>query len=343
MPRPFTVLAPMQEVTDLPFWRTLAQCGGGADLAITEYFRVHIHSTLEKHILASILRNPTGRPVIAQLIGQDAGEMRRTAGELLNYEEVAGIDINLGCPAPVVCSKQAGGGLLRDRNKIDDLLGHLREVCGSRWFTVKTRVGFASESEFEELLAVFSRHQIDMLSVHGRTVKERYQTPVHTGAVRRAVEALSCPVVANGNVVDVATGRAYLEKTGAAGLMVGRGAIRNPWIFSQLRQSFAGEEVAEVRKRDLLRYLTLLWEETARARLEFKKDFDPGKHVQKMKRYLNYVVSGLGEDLEYRMKRCREQGELFALLRDHLDNEELMPALPPERSKLFCGFSRLLE
>ena len=57
--QPFSVLAPMQEVTDLPFWRTMAQCGGGADLFVTEYFRVHIHSTLEKDILASILDNPT--------------------------------------------------------------------------------------------------------------------------------------------------------------------------------------------------------------------------------------------------------------------------------------------
>ena len=71
LPQPFSVLAPMQEVTDLPFWRTLAQCGGGSDLYITEYFRVHIHSTLEKDILASVLKNPTGRPIIAQMIGQD--------------------------------------------------------------------------------------------------------------------------------------------------------------------------------------------------------------------------------------------------------------------------------
>ena len=161
--QPFSVLAPMQEVTDLPFWRTMAQCGGGADLFVTEYFRVHIHSTLEKDILASILDNPTGRPVIAQMIGRDIQEMRRTARQLLEHEEVAGVDINLGCPAPVVCSKQAGGGLLRDLERVDELLANLREECGERWFTVKTRVGFESEEEFSELLEVFGRHSIDML------------------------------------------------------------------------------------------------------------------------------------------------------------------------------------
>ncbi|MGJ8725733.1 MAG: tRNA dihydrouridine synthase [Roseibacillus sp.] len=343
LPQPFSVLAPMQEVTDLPFWRTLAQCGGGSDLYITEYFRVHIHSTIEKDILASILENPTGRPIIAQMIGQDVEEMRRTARQLLEHEEVAGVDINLGCPAPVVCSKQAGGGLLRDLEQVNRLLGGLREECGGRWFTVKTRVGFASEEEFGALLDVFSRHSIDMLSVHGRTVKERYQTPVHVDVVRSAVEKMSCPVVANGNVVDVATGLAYLERTGAAGVMIGRGAIRNPWIFSQLKQALAGVEVKEVLREELLRYVEILWEETARSRVDFGKVFDPKKHVHKMKRYLHYILAGLDEDLEFRMKRCREKDELFGLLNEFLDNQMVVPSLPPENSKLFCGFRDLMS
>ena len=342
LPQPFTVLAPMQEVTDLPFWRALAQCGGGSDLYITEYFRVHIHSTLEKHILASILQNPTGRPIIAQMIGQDVLEMRRTARQLLEHEEVAGVDINLGCPAPVVCSKQAGGGLLRDLEQVNRLLGGLREECGGRWFTVKTRVGFASEDEFGALLEVFSKHGIDMLSVHGRTVKERYQTPIHADVVKTAVDLLDCPVVANGNVVDVETGRAYLAQTGAAGLMVGRGAIRNPWIFSQLQESLAGKEVKQLRRRDVLNYIEILWEETARARVEFRKGFDERKHVHKMKRYLNYILAGFEDELVFQMKRSQEKGALFELLKTHLDSEELIAALPPEDSKLFCGFRELL-
>lgn len=342
LPPPFSVLAPMQEVTDLPFWRTMVQCGGGADLYITEYFRVHIHSNLEKHILASVLKNPTGRPIIAQMIGQDVGEMKRTARELLEYREVAGIDINLGCPAPVVCSKNAGGGLLRDREQIHRLLGELREACGERWFTVKTRVGFESEGEFEGLLEIFARHEIDMLSVHGRTVRERYQTPVHTEAVRAAVARLACPVIANGNVVDVATGLGYLQQTGAAGLMIGRGAIRNPWLFSQLRDSWVEKPVSPVLRRDLWHYFQVLWEETARARVELGKPFQEKKHVQKMKRYLNYILAGLGEDLEHQAKRMKEKGDLFALLREHLASEQEVPSLPPENSKLFCGFRELL-
>src|SRR5690606_15176404 len=170
---------------------------------------------------------PTGRPILAQMIGQDPDALVRMAKALLEHP-VAGIDLNLGCPAPVVCRKEAGGGLLRNLPKVDRLIGLLRDTIPGR-FTVKTRVGYDDASEFPLILDVFRRHAIDALVIHGRTVRERYATPVHPDCVRLAVESLPCPVIANGNVVDVPTGLGYLARSGAAGLMLGRGAIRNPW------------------------------------------------------------------------------------------------------------------
>src|ERR1019366_5420836 len=117
---PIPALAQMQEVTDLPFWRVMARCGG-ADVYWTEYFRVHADSRLEGWILESITQNPTGRPVVAQMIGNDVPALVRTAKELQQYP-VAAIDLNLGCPAPVVYRKCAGGGLLREPARIDAIL-----------------------------------------------------------------------------------------------------------------------------------------------------------------------------------------------------------------------------
>src|ERR1700761_8727044 len=167
--RPLLILAPMQDVTDLPFWRVMARYGG-PDVYYTEYFRVHRDSRPEKYILRSIDEIPTGRPVIAQMIGQDIDALRRTAGELQKHA-IAGIDLNLGCPAPIVCKKDAGGGLLRHPEKIDAILREVREAVHLR-FTVKTRVGFESHEEFPALLDIFRRHPIDALTVHGRTVRE---------------------------------------------------------------------------------------------------------------------------------------------------------------------------
>src|SRR5689334_13996644 len=152
---PLLALAPMQDVTDLPFWKLLAPYGG-ADVYFTEYFRVHATSTLDRHILRSITENPTGRPVVAQMIGNDIPSLVRSASELQRYP-IAAVDLNLGCPAPVVYRKCAGGGLLRNPKQVDAILGALREAVQIK-FTVKTRLGFDSPEVFSVLRPIFGRH-----------------------------------------------------------------------------------------------------------------------------------------------------------------------------------------
>ena len=327
----------MQDVTDLPFMRVMAQLGG-ADVYITEYFRVHIHSNLDPYILRSITENPTGCPIIAQLIGQDASELVRTVNLLKRYP-IAGIDLNLGCPAPVVCRKEAGGGLLRDPEKINELLGALRDACNDLLFTVKTRVGFESPDEFDNLLSVFKKHAINLLTIHGRTVRERYQTPVHPEKIRQAVEELPYPVIANGNVVNLPTGLAYLEETQAAGLMIGRGAIRNPWIFPQLHAAFLDKPIPVVTGKMVRAYIELLYEETARE----VPSFIEAKHIQKMKKYLIYISQGHVPEFEHTIRRVKTKEDFFGTCTEFLDHVQLAPDIPPENSKLFCGFSQFLH
>ncbi len=333
---PALFLAPMQDITDLPFMRVV-ETFGGPDFYVTEYFRVHIHSRLDPYLLRSITENATGKPVIAQMIGQDEDELVRTIHELKKHH-IAGVDINLGCPAPVVCRKDAGGGLLRNPQKIDLLLGAMRDACHDTRFTVKTRVGYESPDEFDDLLPIFAKHNIDLLTIHGRTVRERYQTPVHPERIAQAVAHLSCPVIANGNVINVATGLRYLEETHAAGLMIGRGAIRHPWIFSQLREAFTGKTITPTLNHQVLSYIELLYEETARERTQFIES----KHVQKMKKYLIFIVQGQPPELEHHIRRAKTKEEFFQICRDYLNNSEIVPDLPPENSKLFCGFSQFL-
>lgn len=333
--RPALVLAPMQDVTDVSFMRVIAR-RGAPDWFVTEYFRVHPVSRLERHVLRAITGNETGRPVFAQMIGSDAEALARTARELAAYP-IAGIDINLGCPAPIVCRKNAGGGLLRDRETLRRILGTLREAVAGV-FTVKTRVGYESPEEFGSLLESFRSFAIDGLTIHGRTVAERYQTPVHPEQVRQAVETMRCPVIANGNVVDVSTALAYHERTGAAGLMIGRGAIRNPWIFSQVTAAFEGRQIPAPTHRDLAGYIRELSDDLAS---ECGK-FDPLKHVQRMKKTLAYISHGLEGDFEHDMRRARTPEELDRAITRALDHDNPLPALPPAESKLFRGFSDLL-
>jgi len=315
---PVLSLAPMQDVTDLPFWRLMARYGG-ADLYFTEFFRVTPHYHPERSILRSITENPTGRPAVAQIIGNDLEAMARTA-KALEKHPVAAVDLNLGCPAPVVYRKCAGGGLLRDLPRVDELLGVLRAaITGS--FTVKTRLGFADPAEFDALLEVFSKHKLDLLTVHGRTVAEKYGPHVHLDRIAQAVRHLPFPVQANGNVTSAESAMETLRATGAAGLMIGRGAIRNPWIFQQIRDRLAGRDLKLPSGRDVLGYIVALYESACDA------DVPENAQVQKMKKYMNFLGNGLDRSAEFLhdIRRCSTRIEFFAICESHLDHDRPMP------------------
>jgi len=316
-----TALAPMQDVTDLPFWGLMTRYGG-PDLYFTEYFRIREGFKLEKPILKSITHNPTGKPAIAQVIGSHVPSLVKAAHELQQYP-VAAIDLNLGCPAPIVYRKCAGGGLLREPARVDTILGALRDSIEIP-FTVKTRIGFDDSSVFDELLALFGKHQIDLLTVHGRTVHEGYRSGVHYDYIARAVNTLPCPVLANGNVYSAAKAQKVLGDTGAAGLMIGRGAIRNPWLFHQIRQTQNGETPFIPKGHDVLDYLKDLFETVRPPSLRERS------HVQKMKKYFNYIGIGIeptGKFL-HRIRRATDTKELFAICEDFLDHDQAM-ALEP--------------
>lgn len=313
-PGPVLALAPMQDVTDLPFLKLMNQYGG-ADVYYTEYFRVHPTSTLEKYILRSITENPTGRPIFAQMIGNDIPSLVRTARELRQYP-IAAVDLNLGCPAPVVYRKCAGGGLLREPKKVDAILGALREALDIP-FTVKTRIGFDSPHVFEELLPIFAKHFLDLLTVHGRTVHEMYRTAVHYDYIARAVQAVPCPVLANGNVYSAEKAADVLRLTGARGLMIGRGAIRNPWLFHQIRQQQRGEPLFVPRGHDVLQYIRNLFEAVRPPQIAHPA------HVQKMKKYLNYIGVGIeptGQFL-HKIRRVSTEQEFFRVCEAYLDHD----------------------
>ena len=227
----------MQDVTDLAFMRVVATYGA-PDYFFTEFFRVHAQSRPERHILRSIDENDTGRPVFAQLIGEDIPHMVRTATELATHA-VAGIDLNLGCPAPKVYRKNVGGGLLRDPERIAAILAALREAVGGL-LTVKMRIGFEDDAHFDRILDIVRESRIDLLTVHGRTVREMYRSDVHYERIGHAVARSACPLLANGNVTSAARAAVILRDTGAAGVMIGRHAIRNPWIFRQCREVLPG-------------------------------------------------------------------------------------------------------
>ena len=307
---PLTALAPMQDVTNLDFMHVINHYGA-PDYFFTEYFRVHrAHSTLDKEILRSITENATGRPVFAQLIGESIPDLVRTAKQLQDFP-IAGIDLNMGCPAPRVYRKNVGGGLLREPATIDRILGELRSAIDGL-FTVKMRTGFADTNDFEQVLDLINKHQIDLLNLHGRTVKEMYRGAVDYGLIAQAVEQVDCPVLANGNVSSAAAAVKVLRQTKAAGVMVGRAAIRNPWIFQQIQQVFSGKPAQVVTLAQVREYIDRLYYSP-------RVNSIPERcRVNYLKMYLNYIGQGVdaaGQFL-YDMRRAKTESELFGICDD---------------------------
>ena len=330
----------MQDVTTRAFLRLIAQYGA-PDYFVTEYFRVHETSRPEAHILASIADMPgppsaleswtldtpptakafegafaaevdlplspaTGRPVFAQLIGEHIFHIERTI-EALKPWPIAGIDLNLGCPAPKVYKKNVGGGLLREPRRLAEILSAMRAACGEGLLTVKMRVGFADWVHYDELLAVVADSGADLVCVHGRTVKEMYRSAVHYDLIARAVEALPVPVMANGDITSVRKAAEILTETAAAGIMAGRHAIRNPWLFRQLHQWRADQAVFRPTLADVRRYIDDLW---AAAEHPAKRD---QYRLSYMKKFLNFVAQSVEPSGGFlrEMRRAQEPTEMW--------------------------------
>lgn len=306
--QPWTALAPMQDITGHAFMGLLAK-KGAPDFFVTEYLRVHATSLPEAHILRAIDENQTGRPILAQLLGEDIPHMERTA-RLLADHPIAGIDVNFGCPAPKVFRKNVGGGLLRDLPKLEAIVAALRETISGR-FTVKTRIGFADTDSFERLLDIFARHRVDAVTIHGRTVRELYRSQVHYDMIARAVERLRpIPVIANGDITSVQKAQTVLDATNCAGLMIGRSAVRNPWIFRQWREHASGAKIFQPTLGDVHEYAHEIWEQMTGG-----ADVPDGPRMGRAKKLFNFVGQSVDPDGVFlaKMRQASTPGALFCV------------------------------
>jgi tRNA-dihydrouridine synthase B len=319
--QPFSALAPMQAISSLEFWKVMHQFGG-PDVYFTEYFRVHSTSRPGKFILRSIDQNETGRPVVAQMIGNDIPSLIRMAKELEQHP-IAGIDLNLGCPAPIVYKKCAGGGLLREPERVNRIISALRDALDIP-FTVKTRIGFENTDQYESLLEVFANHDIDLLTVHGRTVKQMYRSAVDYDAIRQASRSVRCPVLANGNVHSATHALEVLKTSESAGWMIGRGAIRNPWIFDQIRAAMKGVPIPVPTGSDVLTYIETLFETLA------IEPYEEKAHVMRLKKYINFIALGIEPEGDFlnSIRRTTSKKEFMTICKTHLNHRDPMPLEP---------------
>ncbi len=259
---PALILAPMAGVTDRPF-RTLCR-RLGAGLVVSEMTAA---DPAVRHTLKTRRRlehDGESAPISVQIAGYDSAMMAEAAR--FNVDHGAQIiDINMGCPAKKVCRRDAGSALMRDEPLVARILQAVVRAVDVP-VTLKTRTGWSRAHRNGPLIARIAEDAgIAALAIHGRTREDKYRGEAEYDTIAEIKAAASIPVIANGDIGDAARARAVLAKTGADGLMIGRAAQGNPWIFRQIAHELqTGTPLPppspEERRRVLLEHLDGLYD-----------------------------------------------------------------------------------
>jgi nifR3 family TIM-barrel protein len=239
---PPTLLAPMAGITDLPFRRAVARFGAG--LVVSEMVASAEMVTARPSVRARAridlgLGGDASVPTSVQLAGREARPMAEAARMVTDLGARI-IDINMGCPAKQVTGGASGSALMRDP---DHALRLIEAVVGAtdRPVTLKMRLGWDTDCLNAAMIARRAEAAgVRMVTIHGRTRAQFYKGRADWAAIREVVAAVTIPVIANGDVTDAATARAALVASGAAGVMIGRGAQGRPWAVAEIAAALHG-------------------------------------------------------------------------------------------------------
>ncbi len=237
------VMAPLAGVSNLPF-RLIAREAGAA-LAFTETVSAKGLVNGGRKTWSLLETSPREAPIAFQLFGGEPGVLGEACRRLAD-EGAVWIDLNVGCPVKKFIKSGAGSALLCDLPRAAAAIQAMRRGF-SGILSVKMRAGWDAETiNAPELARIAVAEGAELLSVHGRTRAQQYSGLADRGVIRRVVEAVpGTPVLANGDVARSEDALAMLRETGAAGVMIGRGAIGNPWIFAQIQDLARGAAIRE--------------------------------------------------------------------------------------------------
>jgi tRNA-dihydrouridine synthase B len=230
--KPIYVLAPLAGFTDLPFRSVVKKFG--ADLTVSEMLSSNALAHGSKKTLHMLQKSPIEDPYSAQISGSDSDMVRRAVEVINEYDGIDIIDLNCGCPVPKVVGHGSGSSLLLNLPLMGDIIRTIKDTSNKSLTSVKIRLGFEEKNHID-IAKMVEDSGADFLAVHGRTRAGKFKAAVDYDAIKEIKNAVSIPVIANGDIDSYEKAKWVLEHTGTDGVMIGRGAVGAPWIFHQLR------------------------------------------------------------------------------------------------------------
>jgi nifR3 family TIM-barrel protein len=319
LPKPFLVLAPMEDVTDTVFRRVIAECGR-PDVFFTEFTNCEgMQSAGQSRVIHRLKYTESEHPLVAQVWGITPEDYYKTA-KLIREMGFAGIDINMGCPVKKVIKMGACSALIKNPTLAKEIILAVKEGAENMPVSIKTRIGFSSIQTEEWLGFLLRECPVQAITVHGRTVKEESKVPCHWDEIDKVVsmrneifgdlENANRPlIIGNGDIQSYQEAHEKADMYRLDGIMIGRGVFKNPWIFdSQMIADSQGNVINKAtelpvtpldRLKILERHVTL-WQET----------WEDQKNFAILKKYFKIYISGYPGSHEFRGSLMETQNTL---------------------------------
>jgi len=243
--KPTLALAPMADMTDSPFCRVCREVSGKGFVIFREMVSAEAIVRGNEKTLKMCEFQEVERPIVIQIFGSNPDVITKAAKIVVEKYSPDGIDVNMGCPVSKISGQaRSGAALMKDVDTAKSIVKALKNANFGVPVSVKTRLGWGKDDEILEFAVGLEKAGVEVISLHGRTKKQGYSGKANWERIGEVKKLLNVPVIANGDITSVDDVKKCLKITNADGVMIGRGALGNPWIFSGIIPTM--EEIKKV-------------------------------------------------------------------------------------------------